>query len=488
MNNTATLYQLILSMTKTEKRFFKVQSQQFNRNEQLQYITLFDILDQKVFDKEQLDKKIKNALPKKNISKLTKYLVDNICTSLLLYHKKKIKSIDQYEQLSFVKVLIKKSQFDLARQKLLKLKKEATENEDLLLLLSINEGLVYLNAKCGQLSPKLQKENETYFEESLNYVDLLQLQTRLSFLKYKVLQIIYSKEKNPKLIEASLTQILKKDLEPLRDSLKISVIQYEYYAILSLIYIAIKDKQKNIETLEKIKKITTTPPFKDSLDTKCGIYANLVIFYASDPHSNRYHNTMSEFIDLLNKHPEQKTTYLYWRYIGEIEFYYHHDHINPPDSFFKELDTDLANPNIKMDKHHQHGLLASLATYFFKMNLYTKALDTVLRIHLTDKITLENFFYIETMVIEILCYYETQNIQLAKSKALSLKRKLTKNDAAHPLLKEAASILLRYFNNEKSEQKYLELLAQLFKQEEDYNVNFYDLTILQMWVSRKINA
>ena len=126
MKYNADLYKLIKSLTKSEKRYFKIYSAQHTKNESNNYIILFDAIDQQEnYDEEKLKRKFRKHTFGKNLAK-TKYLLYELIIKmqLQLRNGKDVESKIRY-LLQTVEFQYSKSLYDQAFVSLRKAKKLA---------------------------------------------------------------------------------------------------------------------------------------------------------------------------------------------------------------------------------------------------------------------------------------------------------------------------------------------------------------------------
>lgn len=108
MKPTNELYDLIRSLTGSEKRYFKLNTakQKGNKN----YIKLFDAVDsKKVFDEDELKKRFRNENFIKYLTVTKNYLYNLIFKSLISYHEKKSIDVKLSNLLFSCKLLFEKS-------------------------------------------------------------------------------------------------------------------------------------------------------------------------------------------------------------------------------------------------------------------------------------------------------------------------------------------------------------------------------------------
>lgn len=115
------LHQLIQNMTRSEKRYFKMQAQQHTIGEQNNYVELFDILvAQKKFKEEKIEEKIK----KKNWNITPNYLFQKLLDSLHQFHLST--SIKEHikKQIGIIRLLLNKQLVEQGGKLLFKIEKQ----------------------------------------------------------------------------------------------------------------------------------------------------------------------------------------------------------------------------------------------------------------------------------------------------------------------------------------------------------------------------
>ena len=133
------LFQLIKTLTKAEKRNFRLYVTRNQDSEDLKFIRLFDVLDKsKDYDESLVFKKVPE-IRKEQLSNLKAHLYKQLLTSLRLLHKNKNTDIDIRENIDYAKVLYNKGLYIQSLRILDKAKGLAHINHQNLLLLEIVE-------------------------------------------------------------------------------------------------------------------------------------------------------------------------------------------------------------------------------------------------------------------------------------------------------------------------------------------------------------
>ncbi len=110
--NEQLLFELIQSLTKSEKRSFKLYSKRSGGATETKYIKLFDIMERlDKYDEEQILKKLPNT-SKTQFANLKSHLYGQILGSLRISNLKHDIDIDLREQLDYIRVLYKKGLYN----------------------------------------------------------------------------------------------------------------------------------------------------------------------------------------------------------------------------------------------------------------------------------------------------------------------------------------------------------------------------------------
>ena len=133
------LFQLIKTLTKAEKRNFRLYVTRNQSSEDLKFLHLFDVLDkQKDYDEAAIFKKVPE-IKKEQLSNLKAHLYKQLLTSLRLLHKNHNTDIEIREHVDYAKVLYNKGLYMQSLKILDRGKGLAKANHENLLILEIVE-------------------------------------------------------------------------------------------------------------------------------------------------------------------------------------------------------------------------------------------------------------------------------------------------------------------------------------------------------------
>ncbi len=139
ISNYNELFGLVKSLSKAEKRNFKLYSKRIGGNETMKFLQVFDVLErqQEENENELFGRLI--AIERKQFPNIKRHLYKQILVSLRLIHINKDTSIEVREHIDFAKILYGKGLYHQSLKILLRAKRIAEKNDLDLLILEIIE-------------------------------------------------------------------------------------------------------------------------------------------------------------------------------------------------------------------------------------------------------------------------------------------------------------------------------------------------------------
>ncbi len=137
MSNADPLYQLIKSLSKSEKRNFKLYVNRIQSNEDSKFMVLFDVIDKQTDYNEDKILQKANDISKTQLSNLKAHLYKQILMSLRLNASNQDLDIYIREQIDYAKLLYNKGLYNQSLKLLDKAKITATEYEKNAILLEV---------------------------------------------------------------------------------------------------------------------------------------------------------------------------------------------------------------------------------------------------------------------------------------------------------------------------------------------------------------
>lgn len=179
------LHELIHSMSKSEKRYFKLTAQD---SKETSYLILFDLIaNQSVYNEIDLKKKIKGKIDLKNFPTHKNYLLNAVLKNLTSFHQEGSLSSKTSSSIYTIRLLLDKALYRQSFKLIQKSQKFAELSENFNLLLDIvNLKLVYYETIMDN-----DKVNDT-FQEIFKIQDLSQNLESIRFLHHKMYELISS--------------------------------------------------------------------------------------------------------------------------------------------------------------------------------------------------------------------------------------------------------------------------------------------------------
>lgn len=190
-SQTDHLFKLIKTLSKAEKRNFKLYVNRIQSTEAVKFVQLFDVLDKQKDYKEELIYKKIPSLKKSQLSNTKAHLYKQLLTSLRLIHIASNPDIQIRENIDYARLLYNKGLYLQSLRLLEKVKLQAKENDYSILLLEILEfeKLIesrHITRSSGMRADELSVETQLLRNQVNSTTDLSNLALRLYGLYIKV--------------------------------------------------------------------------------------------------------------------------------------------------------------------------------------------------------------------------------------------------------------------------------------------------------------
>jgi hypothetical protein len=244
------LFLLIKSMSKQEKRYFRIFSSRHS-NEKNNYYTLYQVIDrQQEYDEEAIIKLLKAHHFVKRLSIAKTRLYDQILKSLSSFHAQKSIDSDLFFTLQSIEILYSRALYKAAWKKLNSGIKIAEKHEKHEILLQFNKWKQRLIEKENYQSLEV-KHIEEWHAADRTILKQIKAYNALWHVKSKIFKVLfYGNENSPKDI-LYIRLLMEENVDPL-DEQSLSIrSQFLYHHIHSAFYFATKDLAKSYEHLSK---------------------------------------------------------------------------------------------------------------------------------------------------------------------------------------------------------------------------------------------
>lgn len=281
MSNTASdkLHRLIKSLSKPEKRYFKIYTSRHVLGDSNNYQILFDAIDKmEEYDEEFIKKKFSKTAFVKQLSIAKSRLYDQVLNSLDAYHSNSSVDAQLKKHIHCIEILYKKTLYSQSHKLLQSAKKLANKYEKHTTLLEIGmwekrliEKDNYTEIGESELK-KLHEEDTITLEKIKNFNDFWNIKSRLFYILNKKGKARSQDELS------SFKSIIDNVLLKSEDAALYYETKYLYYHIYSAYYFSIGDYEnsysnliKNIDLIEN-----NTDLFKDEPSIYFSVLTNAI--------------------------------------------------------------------------------------------------------------------------------------------------------------------------------------------------------------------
>jgi hypothetical protein len=182
------LFDLIKSLTKSEKRYFKIQSSLHTIGQENNYVRLFDYIDKlDYYDEDVLFKEFKGQAFLNRFSITKKRLYDHILDALSAFHASNSSDAQLYKSLHCADILYAKSLYDQCARELRSAEKQAEKQENFSMLILIRskqkkliENSAYSDTTALELN-EIQEKDTLIVSELTTYNQLWKIKSDLFF-------------------------------------------------------------------------------------------------------------------------------------------------------------------------------------------------------------------------------------------------------------------------------------------------------------------
>lgn len=432
------LHELIKSLTKSEKRYFKIYSSRHTIGEENNYIQLFDYIEQQEeYNEEILFQHFKGAAFLNKFSITKNRLYESVIKALDAYHANNSLEAQLYKQLHASTILYDKGLYKQSLKLLLSAKKLAEKNEKTIILLEINEKLKKLNESCGEKC--FDKEAITkIFKRDSEYSETLIYYNQLWRIKGELFAVINNTGKaRSEEAKSRYEQIFfqLKELKPAKN--KTFEVHYLENHIFSAYHFSVLQEVESLKYLKNNIALFQASPKKIKHDSNkyFSILSNII-------HIESSLNNFKSAIDYLNElkaFPEKYkihiTTDLEIKLFSivkstELMLYIKRSEFNKAANLEDQIINGLERFEGSISPNRRAYLYFQLSVAFFGEGNFSKSLKWINKIfndcEIDDKVDIVSFAHMFNLIIHL----EMENYRLLPYSLQRAKRFLKKRNSA----------------------------------------------------------
>lgn len=489
-----TLFQLIHSLEKSEKRHFKLYIKRSSTKEDLKIVQLFDALDKlSDYDEKSLLKKLP-GIEKPQLSNLKTHLYKQILASLRLLKSSDSIDLQLNETFDYAHILYKKGLFQQSLRLLDRAKETARANQKfnfLVQVLALEKRIETLH-----ITHSMQMRAEQLSAESRQVIDRIDMVARLSNLALLVYSwyIQNGHARNEK-DEARIKEYLQEQLPP--DAWeqtgfyeRLYLYQsYNWYAFIRQDFLMYyRYSQKWLDLFEE-------QPLMVRVET--GHYIKAL------------HNLLNAHFDLRNYDKFEEV-------LRQFEEFSQSDRVRENDNFriqsflyittakinqvfmvgnFKEglkmvpeIEQKLVEYELFIDRHRILVLNYKIASMYFGSGDYDTCIDYLQRI-INDQGDLRNDLQCYARVLHLMAHYELKNFELMESLTKSVYRFMARRERLTRVEEEMFRFLRTSFQTSRSELRaQFEIFLGKIKlfEKNRYEARAFAYLDLVSWVESKV--
>lgn len=426
-----TLYQLIHSLEKSEKRHFKLYIKRSSAKEDLKIVQLFDVLDKMNDYDEKLVLKKMPGIEKPQLSNLKTHLYRQLLASLRLLKRADNLDLELNEQLDYARILYYKGLYLQSLKILEKVKEAATEYHQDTILIQV----ISLEKKIETLhiTRSIQHKADTLAAEANEVHERRKMITQLSNLALQLYSwyVKNGHARNEK-DESGVKQFFKEQLPSnahAQTGFYERLYLYQSYGWYAFIR---QDFLMYYRYAQKWVDLFDSDP--GMIDVETGHYIKGV------------HNLLNAHFDLRNFQKFEITLKKFEEF-SESPVVQHHDNYKVQTfvyifsarinqhlmkGTFKEglplvpvLEQKLEEYSLYLDRHRILVFNYKIATLFFGSGDYDTSIDYLQRI-INDHVDLRNDLQCYARLLHLLAHYELGNFSLMESLTKSVYRFMAK--------------------------------------------------------------
>ena len=466
--STDSLFQLIHSLQKAEKRNFKLYIKRNTGSEDLKIVQLFDALDKmNDYDEAILLKKSK-GIQKKQLSNIKAHLYKELLASLRLLESENNIDIQLHEQLDYARILYDKGLYLQSLKILDKIKETAKANNQVSLLVQV----IFLEKKIEALhiTRSMQDRADQLTSEADQVNQRLLLITQLSNLSLQLYSwYIKRGHTRTEKEELELTNYLQENLPP--DAAKLTGFYERLYLYQSYCWYAFirQDFLLYYRNTQKWVDLFTTEPFMIEVETIHYIKGmhNLLNAHFDLQNYQKFDEALKEFekfaeSKIVQNNDNNRIQVFVYLYTAKLNKHFMDGTFKQGVKLVDEIEEKLEEYSLYMDRHRVLIFYYKIASLYFGSGNYDKAIDYLNQI-INWKVDLRNDLQSYARLLHLIAHYELGNFEILEYLVKSVYRFMAKMENMSLVEEEILKFLRKSLRLNKNEirAEFEQLLEKL---------------------------
>ena len=495
--STDSLFQLIKSLKKSEKRNFKLYvKRNYATEADLKIIHLFDALDAMAEYDETLLLKKSKAITKTQLSNIKAHLYKELLASIRLLESHDNIDIQLHEQLDYARILYNKGLYHQSLRLLEKIKEQARSHHQLSFLLQV----LFLEKKIEALHITRSMEDRagTLAEEANEVTNSLQQISELSNLSLQLYGWYINNgharnSKDEAAVEQFFEQNLSFDVKAVNGFYaRLYLYQsYCWYAFIRqdfLLYYRYTQKWVDLFRNDPVMIGVETAYYIKGIHNLLSAHFDLQNFDKFSAELQRFETfAESETIALNDNNRIQSFVYLN---LARINQHFLEGTFTEGLQLVPEIEKGLTDYRLYLDRHRVLVFYYKFASLYFGSAHYNEAIDYLNKI-INWKVDLRNDLQCYARLLHLIAHYEIGNFQLLEYLIKSVYRFMAKMENLSLVEEEVFRFLRKSFSLSPGKLKpEFEKLLEKLKQQQNNRFEtraFLYLDIIS-WLESKIEG
>ncbi len=454
------LFQLIKSLSKGEKRNFRLYASRKSNGEGVKFLKLFDILErQKKYNEDEILKKAKDIKPRQ-LSNLKAHLYKQLLRSLRLQQSNNDYEIYIREWIDYAKVLYNKGLYKQSLKILEKTKHTAERHQKPVLQYEIIEfekliELQYITRSIENRADELTDEANNVGESIDSARNYSNLALKLYSLYLKVGSVRNKKDM------LMVSQFFSSHFHPPRNISQCSFYEKLYiYQAHVWYYNIIQDFVRCYKYSIKWVELFRENP--EMIISQTDLYLKGINNLLVSLHMTRYHSLFKKEIDHLMDLPNQENIpltdnnlllYNLFKYTHLINYHFLEGTFTEGTQFIPEINSFIEKNKQRLDNHRVLVLYYKIASLYFGSGDYHNAILYLNYILNYKDTSLRGDIHCFSRLLNLVSHYELGNDELVEYQIKSTYRFLYKMDNLQEVQKYILTFLKKLTRIEPHELK-----------------------------------
>ena len=436
MKNNA-LFRLIKSLSKSEKRYFRLFSNRTMEQKERKFLLLFDLLDkQKTYNEAKVIAKLPGKTSKAQLANIKRHLYKQILTSLRLINTSKQLEFEIREQIDFANILYNKGMYMDSLHLLERIKNIARDNHQDILQIEIIHFQKLIESRHITRSRRVGKKLENLLEESEKKSRMAQASSALVSFNIKIhgFYIVHgfaqTKDDIKALDEAWNELKPKAYYTEYEDTFfekahRIQARMWYRYILLNFSR-ALKHAKRVIAHFDKHEQMKSFDP---NFYIRSLYYQSVFYFLLKD--AVGYKKTLEEMNNHILKtkadySPIHHQVAFVYQNLGQLNYWLLLKNFSKANDCGDKISNKLSHFKNNIDAHRVLLFNYKFATITFALKKYDRALDYLRPLLHHRENILRKEMDINARLLELMCLYETKTFDLMESRLAALGRSLSK--------------------------------------------------------------